>query len=481
MQSACPLESGRSGSGGTCRFFEWKRSLCSHVSLSLSKGFGRVALSPSYTPSSSSQRVNVSIYLDGPMFRRCDQPGTGAGSSACGWGTTVPIDNQNFERSLRLDSRTNRTVMVMRDTLTNATGASAVWAECGSSATPTEGTVSLSPTGTSQPAPGFLASMPIDETCLLWHAVSAGSDPDEAVELIEEMMLNAQANFDKACSDWKSHWASAFDPNTTSFSGSLPTMEAPDSSASNEKLVQLYEWAATALISLERIGWPSFPRQFVISEGPSNSFSGAADMGGAGQFVWDLSFSALSLSLLEPVGTRAVLSHIIANANFSASPIGVPQAWDAYLSYPNSVGAGEYCFDFIASFIFIKTYLDITGDASFLSTGIHNNHDSKLHTPLEFLRRISRAWEHYPRSAASPWLVDYGDNKRSFLEAVPTCEFENAEEGSDGGEQSSPLNLCCRQIRCPGPPSWECGYDVGTGEPLGIDRPEFDKARGDQS
>ena len=71
-------------------------------------------------------------------------------------------------------------------------------------------------------------------------------------------------------------------------------------------------------------------------------------MGGAGQFVWDLSFSALSLSLLEPTGTRAVLKHIVANANFSASPIGVPQAWDAWPAYPNLVGAGEYCFDFIA-------------------------------------------------------------------------------------------------------------------------------------
>ena len=36
------------------------------------------------------------------------------------------------------------------------------------------------------------------------------------------------------------------------------------------------------------------------------------------------------------------------------------------------------------------------------------------------MRRIAWAWQHYPRSTQSKYLVDYGDNKRQFLEAVPS-------------------------------------------------------------
>ena len=61
----------------------------------------------------------------------------------------------------------------------------------------------------------------------------------------------------------------------------------------------------------------------MISEGPSNSWLGDKDMGGAGQFTWDLSFDVLSMSLLDPEATHFVLSRIVSSANFSAHPIGV--------------------------------------------------------------------------------------------------------------------------------------------------------------
>ena len=144
-------------------------------------------------------------------------------------------------------------------------------------------------------------------------------------------------------------------------------------------------------------------------------------MGGAGQFIWDLSFSASTLSLLDPEVTRLLLTHVVANADFATNPIGVPQSWDGFLPYPNTVGSGQYCFDFIASFLFIQCYVTLTGDLAVLETPIQNNHDpSQSYTPLDFLRRVARNFEEYPASVQSPFLVDYGSDKRNFLEAAPT-------------------------------------------------------------
>ena len=42
---------------------------------------------------------------------------------------------------------------------------------------------------------------------------------------------------------------------------------------------------------------------------------GAADMGGSGEFTWDLTFTANVLSLLDPTATKEVLRFIIASTD----------------------------------------------------------------------------------------------------------------------------------------------------------------------
>jgi hypothetical protein len=144
-------------------------------------------------------------------------------------------------------------------------------------------------------------------------------------------------------------------------------------------------------------------------------------MGGSGQFTWDLSFNALSESLLDPETTKLILRHIIANTDFTTVPMSVPQAWDGYRAYPNPVGAGQYCFDYVAAFLFVQGYVTATGDVAFLTETIENSEDAHVTTtPLAFLRALAWAWKAYAPSAESEYLVDYGPNKRSFLEAAET-------------------------------------------------------------
>ncbi len=39
-------------------------------------------------------------------------------------------------------------------------------------------------------------------------------------------------------------------------------------------------------------------------------------------------------------------------------------------------------------------------------------------TPMEFLGKLAWAWKSYPPSQVSPYLVDYGADKRDFLEVL---------------------------------------------------------------
>lgn len=49
-------------------------------------------------PSADKPSSTVSLYMDGPFFRTCDDPASSS-SSSCGWGLTLPTDKENFELS----------------------------------------------------------------------------------------------------------------------------------------------------------------------------------------------------------------------------------------------------------------------------------------------------------------------------------------------------------------------------------------------
>ena len=251
---------------------------------------------------SFSKRTNVTFELDGPMFRLCYPPSLNI-TGSCGWDTHMPINLMSY------DVKIVENILMTRDKITNATSATTFFTDCKD--TP----VRLSYSSSDKFA--FEVDAFCESNCSLFMAITSGPNSEEALGLLKEH-ANVES-FENSCTDWTAHYDSAFDPKSKTFSGNLPRLE----SSSSPELENLYEWAASAFISLERIGFKSFERTFVISEGPSNSWLGDKDMGGAGQFTWDLSFDILSMSLLDPEATHFVLSRIVSSANFSAHPIGV--------------------------------------------------------------------------------------------------------------------------------------------------------------
>ena len=287
---------------------------------------------------SVSKRTNIKFQLDGPMFRACYPPSLNI-TGSCGWDTHMPIDLMSYDVEIIGGS-----IMVTRDKTTNATSGTTFFTDC-KDIPP----IRLSYSSSEQFA--FEVDALCDSNCSLFMAVAAGLSTEEVISLLQHHAN--EKSFEQSCADWKVHYDSAFEPTSNTFSGNLPRLESP----SSPELENLYDWAASAFVSLERIGFLGFERSFVISEGPSNSWEGDKDMGGSGQFTWDLSFDVLSMSLLDPEATRFVLKRIVSSSNFSAYPIGVPQSWSAYYVKKEGDGAGSYCFDYIASFIFVTEYV----------------------------------------------------------------------------------------------------------------------------
>ena len=355
--------------------------------------------------SKKSSSVELSMYLDGPFFRTCDEENN-ADSGSCGWGTSMPVDKENFVIVLQ-DSET----YVIKDKLTSAVAAAKILSEdCRIDSLDKSADdggldmVAFCDTGG-------------DNEIAFDLIFAVGNRQADAIAQLANITNDIDVCFDEACTLYQDRFNSAFDKTNDHFSGSLPVITSND-----KKLDDLYYWSTFAQVSLERTSFPSFDRQYVISEGQSNSFAGDSYMGGSGQFVWDLSFSGATLSLLDPDSVKLVLVILNANGDYSNYPISLPQMWDAYEPYPNLIGAGQYAFDYIATFLFYHSYVTTNKDGiEMLRRPVQNNHNPERHyTGLDFLRRIVWNFQSYPHPLESPYLADYGSNKRSFLEAVPT-------------------------------------------------------------
>jgi len=361
---------------------------------------------------------HIELNLDGPFFRHCDDPGV-KGSHSCGWGVALPTDRLSFSRTLAGISGFPSTVMITSDKKSAAVVASLFWCASGCA---DNGHIEIMayPEGaedTDFNVGGYIAraSAAKARVQLRFAAVVSGS-LDTSLAMLKEQFASDSAfdlTFSSACTSWEKRWNSAFDVQSLHFSGNLPLIESNDASVD-----RLYYWAALAMVALERPGLESPTLPFVISEGGSNSLRGDADMGGAGQFVWDFSFAAASYTLLDPKGTRKFVQFLMRYSNLTSVPVGIPQSWDPYPKN-SSASPGEYCFDYVASFLMVQQYVVMTGDTAILEQTVPGTRV----TGLEWLRAVAWAWKGFNRTNASAYLVDYGADKRLFLEAVPTYRW----------------------------------------------------------
>ena len=355
----------------------------------------------------------LSANFDGPFFRACDlAPGQGA----CGWGTSFPIDRASFASSVDADSG----IMLSVDGVTGVAVASRLWFQ-GTSGGVVASVVTSNQTfdivGSFADTSGGVGSVALQQ------AMAVGRNASEALAALAPLASDAgfAAAFADACDSWEARWQMAFQVPTkdggagSHFGGNLPVL-----SSNMPEIDRLYYWAALAFISLERTNLRSGPRQFVISQGPSNSLDGSAGMGGSGEFVWDLSFAATAMSLLEPEAVRAQAAFVMnATQSLQVPPAVVPQCWDAFPAFnePNSLSLGSYRFDYYSAFLHVMTFVSINNASDWLLAPLT---PPAAATGVDFLLAMARSREGYPQSTVSPWLTDYGANKRDYLEVVST-------------------------------------------------------------
>ena len=362
----------------------------------------------------------LDVTLDGPFFYQCDNRKADPRSPSCGWGTGFPTDRGDFNTSLVPTRLANASAYLTVHLGSGTACATAFWWRG------LAGGVAMSSAAASAVQ---LAAWFTGPSAVLQQASAVGVDAASALAGLEALLDDANfgAAVENAEAAFEARWASAFEVPASDggtgahFSGSLPLL-----TSNKPRLDRLYYWANLALVSLERTNFRSAARAFVISQGPSNSFDGGAGMGGSGQFTWDLSFAALSYSLLDPSFVRALLEFIVAGSDSASPPSAgdcsllVPQCWDAYPAYggDSTVSKGAYRFDFYSAYLFFHQFTAANNASAWLQRTFPSA-PSPI-TGVAYLEALARSWERFPACPLSPWLADYGSNKRDFLEVVPT-------------------------------------------------------------
>lgn len=241
---------------------------------------------------SADGKTQISMFLDGPYARRCDETAPGSmspGTNGCGWGYSMPTGRTagSFVRRISGNSYTDN-LMYVTDTLTPAATASVLTVvadtasaakqknfskeqmralELDCAAAHAEIQVALGPSKTWGPwqsfGYGFNASLTVPKGCTLFHVLAIDSTVAEASLQLQQFLIyphNAQVVFDAACSESLSHFQQAFSPSAAGkhFSGSLPTIVPSPTSGGGSPvdtrdIPALVDWSLSAMISLERI------------------------------------------------------------------------------------------------------------------------------------------------------------------------------------------------------------------------------------
>jgi hypothetical protein len=387
----------------------------------------------------------VNMVIDGPYARSCEE------YPPCGWGFHVPVDRDFYSVELLHTNRLNLSMVLSSDSISSAVTASVVWVEGGTENSSV--TVQVNSTGKNY----NVAVSHISPETRIYFCMTVAPTSVDAVTAVENALLapgGVEGSWKQSNRLWQARWESAFSGPTASTSRRLQTSNqslnsaesygAPSSDVSEDghfsgglpllvapgfpEVERLYYWAALALVSLERTNLLSATRNFVVSEGPSNAYDGSSGMGGSGQFTWDLSFASLSYSLLDPTATQRILMFIISHSNVDSSLMLIPQCWDAYPAPEKFLGGvGTYVFDYVAAFVLIHQYTSLSNATAFMTSPVvlakkHSSASPASVTPLNFIRALAWAWKEYPRwnASESPYITEYGDDKRLFLEAVPT-------------------------------------------------------------
>ncbi len=121
---------------------------------------------------------------------------------------------------------------------------------------------------------------------------------------------------------------------------------------------------------------------------------------------------------------RALLEWVVAGSDLAATgadtTLLIPQCWDAYPEYgpQSSAFKGAYRFDPYSAYLFFHQFTALTNATAWLG-GVFPSAPGPITGKL-YLEALARSRERFPASPLSPWLADYGADKRDYLEVVPS-------------------------------------------------------------
>jgi hypothetical protein len=224
------------------------------------------------------------------------------------------------------------------------------------------------------------------------YALAVGNEEGDVHNLAKDWATHFNTAFEQVQRDWQIRFDAMFKPKNPYFSGHLPTLITTD-----ERLRRVYYMSVVSLLSVYRTGFPVAPRVYV-----SNSPEYDATM----MYFWDTREWATVLALLDPVMLKEYLRSWLSQGIYNGYA-------EEFLT--GTLQGPWYSANDLSIFILLNSYLNVTGDHSFLSERIHGK------TVLEHMDSIATHWQKLVRPGRT--LADYGDAS-NLLECVPSYIHE---------------------------------------------------------
>ena len=360
------------------------------------------------TPNNPNTPLQFEFNLTGPLFQLCGIDLVTYSGISCGWGVTLPIRQEFY----KWETINDTIGVVTFNNNTNVKGYISI-VSYDMKNNIKYGNIKV---GNHNNFIVNLNAVVSDEIVLI---ITFGDDNFPIINITEYFQYETYINeYNSACELWQKRWEKAFEPKNDHFSGNLPKLVINDS-----KVERMYYSGALSIISLERTNLNISNRTYTISQGNPSQLAGNSSMGGSGQFTWDLSFTSVVLTILDPESTKDVLRFIIRNSKFFTEenrPFLVPQLWDAWSQY--SYGQSTpYMFDYVTAFQFISTYIRITNDYEFLDERLQIYGSTINISVKEYLVKLANVYRIYQTiNGTIHGLTNYGGNLRCFLEVIPT-------------------------------------------------------------
>ncbi|MER6943073.1 LamG domain-containing protein [Nonomuraea sp. NPDC000554] len=215
-----------------------------------------------------------------------------------------------------------------------------------------------------------------------------------------------QAAFNAAAKGWEKRWQDAFTPENGHYSGSLPTLDTDD-----KAIARLYYMGILSVLACERTNLSSAFSRVLGRPTGSGAFrgfdriyvTGAPEWANNVHYFWDTCYVSVILALLDPQMVRAWTTHWLAK--------------DIHKGYAVDCVSGDlvgpwYSANDFSVFLTILSYVDYSGDVSFLDTTVSGTGK----TVREHMKSMATAWQSLVPQGQS--LADYGENN-NLLEVLP--------------------------------------------------------------